>query len=63
MDVVTFLNANSIDALTNIKKAFIASKNVWILNYEQVPIIKDGLGKYHPVLCQYLAYFYTWFGC
>lgn len=52
MDVITFLNTYGIDALTNIKKAFIASKNVWILNYEQVPTEKAGLGKYHPVLCQ-----------
>lgn len=52
MDVIKFLNTHGIDALTNIKKVFIASKNVWILNYEQVPLTKDGFGKYHPVLCQ-----------
>ncbi len=52
MSVVSFLNDHGLDGLTNIKKAHITDKNVWILNYEQIPHVKDGLGKYHPVLCK-----------
>lgn len=52
MDVISFLNEHGLDGLTNIKKSYVTDKNVWILNYEQIPQVKDGLNKYHPILCK-----------
>ncbi len=52
MQVIEFLNTHPIADLTNIRKAYIADKNVWILNYEHVLQDKNGLGKYDAVLCQ-----------
>ncbi len=51
MELIEFLNNNGLDGLTNIKKSFVPQKNVWILNYDQVPSVKGGFGKYHPILC------------
>ena len=50
-ETLQFLNEFGVDALSkkNIKVARIESKNVWVLNYEQVESSKDGFRKQHPI--------------